>query len=185
MGVSNFNFYEVTQHAKDRYIERIDSSKKDDNSIKKAFITIMHRADYLGRTANDCEAWLDREENIVLILKKKQYKIITVYHNLDDYREKEKEFMNEKEGKGMHLVVKNMLAEFSKKAYLSQEKNYYSAIGPLFKEYGERMDNLSRMKNPKDYMNKQKEMTDTFNLIKEIEEEKTQVLSELKMFFNE
>jgi len=78
--------------------------------------------------------------------------------------------------------VIELLSNYSKQAYIKQEKHYFSKLAPLYKEYGERIDKLSRTKNREYFDNKKTELNELKSEINKVVSEKNRVLKDLKHF---
>lgn len=82
MGVSHYDRYKVTNHAKERYTERINNATNE-RLMLKDFNTILRNARFLSRERQGRESWFSEERNIVVIIDPKK---IFSYHNLQQCR---------------------------------------------------------------------------------------------------
>lgn len=183
MGVSNYHRYKITRHAKERYAQRIDGNKNK-NGVERDFRTLLSNARYLGKEHNEKESWLCEKTNVVLILDPKTYTVITVYNSVEQYKETEGKEVESRPNRSrkLHPKVEAIISNASKQAYIQQEKKYFAKLAPLYKEYGDRIDKLSRTTNAEHFENKRVELNDLQKEISRIVKDKNKVLSDLKGF---
>ena len=177
MGVSNHNRYKVTEHAKERYTERIDNAKSEFD-ILKDFRGILRDARFLSKENKGRESWLCEKRDVVVIIDPKKYSVITIYNSVEQYDSEDEATTN----KDIHPKVQTIISNASKQAYVQQEKAYFAKLAPLYQEYSERIDKLSRTKNAEYFENKKIELNDLQKEISRIVSEKNRVLNDLKRF---
>lgn len=178
MGVSHHNRYKITKHARERYLERIDSTKSELDVIKD-IREILGEARFLSKEHRGCESWLYENRNIVVIINPKKYSVVTIYNSIEQYDNTDEDTKNDND---VHSKVQAIISNASKTAYVQQEKVYFSKLAPMYKEYGDRIDKLSRTKNTEYFENKKIELDDLQREIRRVVSEKNRVLSDLKQF---
>lgn len=178
MGVSNYTRYKATSHAKERYLERIDNSKNELGMLKD-FSAILSKSRFLSKEKRGRESWLCEARNIVTIINPTKYSIVTIYSSVEEYDSLEQ---LSDEVKEIHPKVRDIISNASKQAHKQQEKSYFAKLAPMYKEYSERIDNLSRMKNQKYFDNKKIELKELQREITRVVAEKNRVLKDLEQF---
>lgn len=177
MGVSHNNRYRVTQHAKERYLERIDN-KVNERTMLKEFHQILRTGRFLAKENKGRESWICDKRGAVVIIDPKNYSVITVYKSVEQYDSADEETINE----DVHPKVQEIISVASKTAYVQQEKAYFAKLAPMYQEYGERIDKLSRTKNTEYFENKKIELNDLQREISRVVAEKNRILNDLKQF---
>lgn len=178
MGVPFNDRYKVTQHAKDRYMERINNSIREIDMLKD-FSHILRNADFLAKEHKGRESWLLEEKGIVIIIDPKKYSVITIYNSVEQYDNAENDNIEKND---LHPKVLKLFSNYSKQAYIQQEKYYFEKLAPLYKEYGERIDKLSRTRNTEHFDNKKIELNELQQEITQIVTEKNRILKDIKQF---
>lgn len=184
MGVSHYTRYQVSAHAKERYKERINKSVTEIDMLKD-IRQMMSKARFLNKERRGCESWLHEERNVVFLLDTKKYQVVTVYNTVEQYTSDKHSPVNQieaEEENEIHPKVATLLSNFSGQAYTQQEKLYFSKLEPMYKEYAERIGNLSRMKNTEQFENKKIELNELQREIKRVNDEKNRILNDLKRF---
>jgi hypothetical protein len=181
MGVSHNQRYKVTQHAKDRYLERIDNNTNERNMLKE-FDGILRNARFLAKERQGRESWFCEKRDVVIIIDPKKYSVITIYNSVEQYDSAEQEITDSKD---IHPKVKEIISNASKQAYTQQEKAYFAKLAPMYKEYGDRIDKLSRTKNTEYFENKKIELNELQAEVSRVVTEKNRVLKDLKTFIKE
>ena len=183
MGLSNHGRYTVSEHAVERYMERVRSSMKEKDIIKD-IAGMLGRAIFIAKEAHGREMWLAEEENIVLIIAPKYMKVITLYKNEGKVTSNRKldVVVNQapiSKETSLHERAAELLSEFAEKAVYQETKRFYAILSPLYKEYGERMMRLSGTKNRELYEEKTQELDNLRATIAGIEKERREVVRSL------
>lgn len=181
MGVPNHSRYKATDHAKERYWQRIDATKTETDVVNE-FKRILHNARFLSKEYKGRESWLCEIRDVVVIIDPRKYSIVTIYRSVDEYdsAEQTKAPANE-----IHPKVQTIIANSARTAYVQQEKSYFARLAPMYKEYGDRIDKLSRTKKTEYFENKKIELDDLQKEISQLVAEKNRVLKDLKSFMKE
>ena len=199
MGLSNYHKYTFTDHAKKRFLERINSTV-DEKSMMTQFRRLAAGADYLTLEHHGKESWINKEYNVVLIVDPNTFKVVTVYKTEgyeernkrlgeddnvvgDSYKEPRKE--PEVSSTHTHPKVLELLSESAKEHHQHQKKEYFSQLAPLYAEYADRMDKLSRTKKPTVFKAKEEELNELQVTIKKLAREQTEVLEGLTKYFED
>lgn len=199
MGLSKYDKYRVTSHAKERYRERIDNAVTELKLLKDV-ASLMQNAEFLGHESNGTESWLHVKRGIVLIVDPRSYNVVTLYNSVESYEndntphtiekvstpkedkleEGEEETM---EDNTKHPKVIAVIAESAKREYKLKEKEYFSALAPMYVEYGSKLASTAKTKRIDYFADKQEELAVIKNKIAGLEAEREAVLSGLKAYF--
>lgn len=201
MGLSNYHRYTFTDHAKKRFLERINSTVGPEEMMTQ-FRRLAAGADYLALEHHGKESWINKEFNVVFIVAPSTFKVVTVYKTEgyaernkrlgeddnvvgDSYKEPRKETDKEAEVSSTHTHPKvlELLSESAKEHHQLQKKEYFSQLAPLYAEYADRMDKLSRTKKPTVFKVKEEELNELQATIKKLAREQTEVLEGLSRYF--
>lgn len=174
MGVSNYDRYDATYHAIERYKQRIDSSRSR-LSILKDLSTLMQDSRFLAKDQGYREVWLHEKRKIVLIIDPTTYKIITLYKTLEDYREEEPD----------GELAEETVSELVKSIYVSKDRELQAIRAPHYIEYGKRLADLSKTLR-KDYYDENKQaLAKLKRKIETLESQHEKFLSDLKKYIIE
>lgn len=193
MGLPKLDKYQVTNHAKKRYMERINGSVTNSDEILKSFRRILHESRFMAHEPKGRQSWFYESECVVTIIDSIHYNIVTVYSSKEDYEQDRivdvtvKNSLLEEETAPeeipLHPKAMEILAELAKENHYKQTKHYYALLAPLYKQYGDIMDNLSRTKRTDFYDNKTKELDAVRKQIKTLVKEKNDVLKSFETLF--
>lgn len=187
VGVSNFNRYKITDHAKQRYRERINEQATE-QQILKGFRHHLSQAHFMAKERKGRESWFHSEMRIVIILNTEDYQIVTIYSSLKQLEEKrteKKEVLVETKTKGSSGIetkmtnesdqIKNVVASkvsAMTKDYLNSEtRKYFSDIAVLYSRIADRSDKLSKTYKPNVLDIKKKELFELKAKINKLEKE--------------
>ena len=87
MGLPNQNRYRVTEHAAQRYNQRIDYKANTNTKALKGFRKLMNNATILENKSDGTQVWLDEDSAIVFVVDPRKFNIITVYRSFGKYNE--------------------------------------------------------------------------------------------------
>lgn len=191
MGLPNSNRFRITDHAKMRYLERINAKATNEQMLKD-FRTIMQGSSFLSKENAGRESWFYPTKNIVLILDTFNYKVITIYSSLKE-AEMLKNNMNEdgvcgidceveSEKETEYSLVEKTISNFADEWSLSVSRKYYSELANLYAEYAERMDKLSKTTKPLIFKDKKIEAEKVRDEIGRLEREHSDIMKEVKEY---
>lgn len=191
MGLPNSNRFRITDHAKVRYLERINAKATNEQMLKD-FRTIMQGSSFLSKENAGRESWFYPTKNIVLILDTFNYKVITIYSSLKE-AEMLKNITNEdgvcgidcevkSEKETEYSLVEKTISNFADEWSLSVSRKYYSELANLYAEYAERMDKLSKTTKPLIFKNKKIEAEKVRDEIGRLEREHIDIMKEVKEY---
>lgn len=183
MGLSHYQRYTVTDHAMDRYRERFNANETNEN-ITKIIIQWLSKADFLEKQKRGRQAWFNNEQKIIIVVDPSDFKVITLYgtmadHDSDDYIDKDYDVIE------VHPTAEKIVSNLVKEKYRSIKTGYYEHLGQLYKEYGDRIDKLSRTTKPNMFKVKEREAKQLKREINLLEEECSNVTRSLKTYIIE
>lgn len=195
MGVSNFARYKVSQHAKDRYRERIDSTATE-LDILKGFTRLLSQSEFLAKEHQGRLSYFDRKRSIVTLICPATYEVITVFNSMDQYSLDVNNTVSNKnvalpeteeveETEEMNPKVNNIISDLAEQAYTAKNKEYMRLLAPLYVECGERMGNLSRLKRKDYYDTAMDELVELEDQIAALTSEREEVLTGLISFIQQ
>lgn len=179
MGVSNYNRYTITRHAKERYKERINN-ELNELEILKDFNQIMRESRFLANETHHKQSWFCEERKIVIITDPRHFLVVTIYRSVEEYEDCKD--TNEQENE-IHPEVQKLMSESAKNHYSTKEKEYLLRIAPLYAEYAERMEKLAKTTLKDAFEKKRNELEELKDSIKRLECEKREVLTGLRNYF--
>lgn len=187
MGLKNNQKYSMTVHAVQRYRERFVPSDSEE-TIKRKVCGWLGQSDYLSKEPNNCQSWIYRDLGIIIIVNPKTLQVITLYKTLSEYTkelELEQEVQAEYEEVLIHPKAEEIVSELVRAKYRSVKTDYYEQLGSLYKEYGDRIDKLSRTTKPLMFKEKEDEAKEIMKQIRSIETESKEVMKSLKAYILE
>lgn len=196
MGLSNFNRYQITEHAKIRYYERIDGDASEVKVIKD-FRRYLQDATFLSKENRNRESWFYPKEKFVIIINPRELQVITIYSTLDQ-KEKlvnntpETEIVVTPEKEVVPIItntevseVKTTMSGFAKESILKATKKHYKQVAVLYAEYADRMFKLAKTTKPDMFDKKQNELWALSKEIKEVEKNYHRIENEFKTYILE
>lgn len=182
MGLSHYQRYTITDHSMDRYRERFNANENNEN-ITKIIIQWLSKADFLEKQKRGRQAWFNNEQKIIIVVDPSDFKVITLYgtmaeHDSDDY-------IGDNEIIEVHPTAEKIVSDLVREKYRSVKTNYYERLGQLYKEYGDRIDKLSRTTKPIMFKEKEVEAKQLKREINLLEEECSNVTRSLKTYIIE
>jgi hypothetical protein len=198
MGLPNQNRYRVTEHAAQRYAQRIDYKANTNTKALKGFRKLMNNATILENKSDGTQVWLDEDSAIVFIVDPRKFNIITVYRSYDKYNEsdmrniptqQQEDSINEVEeemnSQELNSKTKKVISDIISDNYLRIEKEYYNKAIPIYTEYLDRLTRTAKTTRPDQYESNRSELKRLKDKIDKIEDEASIVTSELKTFIIE
>lgn len=199
MGLPNQNRYRVTEHAAQRYGQRIDYRANTNTKALKGFRKLMNNATILENKSDGTQVWLDEDSAIVFVVDPRKFNIITVYRSYDKYNEsdmrnipiqqQQEDSINEVEeemnNQELNSKTKKVISDIISDNYLRIEKDYYNKAIPIYTEYLDRLTRTAKTTRPDQYESNRSELNRLKDKIDKIENEATIVTSELKSFIIE
>ena len=198
MGLPNQNRYRVTEHAAQRYAQRIDYKANTNTKALKGFRKLMNNATILENKSDGTQVWLDEDSAIVFIVDPRKFNIITVYRSYDRYNEsdmrniptqQQEDSINEVEeemnSQELNSKTKKVISDIISDNYLRIEKEYYNKAIPIYTEYLDRLTRTAKTTRPDQYESNRSELKRLKDKIDKIEDEASVVTSELKTFIIE
>ena len=194
MGLPNQNRYRVTEHAAQRYAQRIDYMANTNTKALKGFRKLMNNATILENKSDGTQVWLDEDSAIVFVVDPRKFNIITVYRSYDKYNESDirniptqqqqedsiNEVEEEMESQELSNKTKKIISDIVNDNYLRIEKEYYNKAIPIYTEYLDRLNRTAKTTRPDQYEANRSELKRLKDKIDKIEDEATIVTSELK-----
>lgn len=199
MGLPNQNRYRVTEHAAQRYAQRIEYKANTNTKALKGFRKLMNNATILENKSDGTQVWLDEDSAIVFVVDPRKFNIITVYRSYDKYNEsdirniptqqQQEDSINEVEeemnNQELNSKTKKIISDIINDNYLRIEKEYYNKAIPIYTEYLDRLTRTAKTTRPDQYEANRSELKRLKDKIDKIEDEATIVTSELKTFIIE
>ena len=208
MGLPNQNRYRVTEHAAQRYAQRIDYRSNTNTKALKGFRKLMNNAVILENKSDGTQVWLDEDSSIVFVVDPRKFNIITVYRSYNKYNEsdirniptqqqqqqqqqeeEEEDSINEMEeemnSQELNSKTKKVISDIISDNYLRIEKEYYNKAIPIYTEYLDRLNRTAKTTRPDQYEANRSELKRLKDKIDRIEDEASVVTSELKTFIIE
>lgn len=198
MGLPNQNRYRVTEHAAQRYAQRIEYKANTNTKALKGFRKLMNNAVILENKSDGTQVWLDEDSSIVFVVDPRKFNIITVYRSYDKYNEsdmrniptqQQEDSINEVEeemnNQELNSKTKKIISDIISDNYLRIEKEYYNKSIPIYTEYLDRLTRTAKTTRPDQYEANRSELKRLKDKIDKIEDEATIVTSELKTFIIE
>lgn len=199
MGLPNQNRYRVTEHAAQRYAQRIEYKANTNTKALKGFRKLMNNATILENKSDGTQVWLDEDSAIVFVVDPRKFNIITVYRSYDKYNESDirniptqqqqensiNEVEEEMENQELSNKTKKIISDIVNDNYLRIEKEYYNKSIPIYTEYLDRLTRTAKTTRPDQYEANRSELKRLKDKIDKIEDEATIVTSELKTFIIE
>lgn len=199
MGLPNQNRYRVTEHAAQRYAQRIEYKANTNTKALKGFRKLMNNAVILENKSDGTQVWLDEDSSIVFVVDPRKFNIITVYRSYDKYNEsdmrniptqqQQEDSINEVEeemnNQELNSKTKKIISDIISDNYLRIEKEYYNKSIPIYTEYLDRLTRTAKTTRPDQYEANRSELKRLKDKIDKIEDEASVVTSELKTFIIE
>ena len=198
MGLPNQNRYRVTEHAAQRYAQRIDYKANTNTKALKGFRKLMNNATILENKSDGTQVWLDEDSAIVFVVDPRKFNIITVYRSYDKYNESDmrniptqqqedsiNEVEEEMENQELSNKTKKIISDIISDNYLRIEKEYYNKAIPIYTEYLDRLNRTAKTTRPDQYEANRSELKRLKDKINKIEDEASVVTNELKTFIIE
>lgn len=199
MGLPNQNRYRVTEHAAQRYTQRIDYKANTNTKALKGFRKLMNNATILENKSDGTQVWLDEDSAIVFVVDPRKFNIITVYRSYDKYNESDirniptqqqqedsiNEVEEEMENQELSNKTKKIISDIISDNYLRIEKEYYNKAIPIYTEYLDRLNRTAKTTRPDQYEANRSELKRLKDKIDKIEDEASVVTNELKTFIIE
>lgn len=198
MGLPNQNRYRVTEHAAQRYAQRIEYKANTNTKALKGFRKLMNNAVILENKSDGTQVWLDEDSSIVFVVDPRKFNIITVYRSYDKYNESDmrniptqqqeysiNEVEEEMNNQELNSKTKKIISDIISDNYLRIEKEYYNKSIPIYTEYLDRLTRTAKTTRPDQYEANRSELKRLKDKIDKIEDEATIVTSELKTFIIE
>lgn len=185
MGVSKAELYKVTAHCSERYLGRIDN-KADHLTIKKHITIILHNSTFLRKENKNRESWFNEKEEVITIIEPKKLAVVTLFKNRSQYEEEYPDVETKKEEKqkviDCHPEVAQLMAEHAAKVLKAKKRERMRELGPLYKEFGERMTKLSSTHDETLHERKSNELQEVNRKITERNQYYKEILSSLDKF---
>ena len=198
MGLPNQNRYRVTEHAAQRYAQRIEYKANTNTKALKGFRKLMNNATILENKSDGTQVWLDEDSAIVFVVDPRKFNIITVYRSYDKYNESDirniptqqqedsiNEVEEEMENQELSNKTKKIISDIISDNYLRIEKEYYNKAIPIYTEYLDRLNRTAKTTRQDQYEANRSELKRLKDKIDKIEDEASVVTSELKTFIIE
>lgn len=199
MGLPNQNRYRVTEHAAQRYAQRIEYKANTNTKALKGFRKLMNNAVILENKSDGTQVWLDEDSSIVFVVDPRKFNIITVYRSYDKYNEsdmrniptqqQQEDSINEVEeemnNQELNSKTKKIISDIISDNYLRIEKEYYNKSIPIYTEYLDRLTRTAKTTRPDQYEANRSELKRLKDKIDKIEDEASVVTNELKTFIIE
>lgn len=199
MGLPNQNRYRVTEHAAQRYAQRIEYKANTNTKALKGFRKLMNNATILENKSDGTQVWLDEDSAIVFVVDPRKFNIITVYRSYDKYNEsdirniptqqQQEDSINEVEeemnNQELSNKTKKIISDIVNDNYLRIEKEYYNKAIPIYTEYLDRLTRTAKTTRPDQYEANRSELKRLKDKIDKIEDEASVVTNELKTFIIE
>ena len=200
MGLPNQNRYRVTEHAAQRYAQRIEYKANTNTKALKGFRKLMNNAVILENKSDGTQVWLDEDSSIVFVVDPRKFNIITVYRSYDKYNESDmrniptqqqqeeysiNEVEEEMENQELSNKTKKIISDIISDNYLRIEKEYYNKAIPIYTEYLDRLTRTAKTTRPDQYEANRSELKRLKDKIDKIEDEASVVTNELKTFIIE
>lgn len=199
MGLPNQNRYRVTEHAAQRYAQRIEYKANTNTKALKGFRKLMNNAVILENKSDGTQVWLDEDSSIVFVVDPRKFNIITVYRSFDKYNEsdmrniptqqQQEDSINEVEeemnNQELNSKTKKIISDIISDNYLRIEKEYYNKSIPIYTEYLDRLTRTAKTTRPDQYEANRSELKRLKDKIDKIEDEASVVTNELKTFIIE
>ena len=199
MGLPNQNRYRVTEHAAQRYAQRIEYKANTNTKALKGFRKLMNNATILENKSDGTQVWLDEDSAIVFVVDPRKFNIITVYRSYDKYNEsdirniptqqQQEDSINEVEeemnNQELNSKTKKVISDIISDNYLRIEKEYYNKSIPIYTEYLDRLNRTAKTTRPDQYEANRSELKRLKDKIDKIEDEASVVTNELKTFIIE
>ena len=198
MGLPNQNRYRVTEHAAQRYAQRIEYKANTNTKALKGFRKLMNNATILENKSDGTQVWLDEDSAIVFVVAPRKFNIITVYRSYDKYNEsdirniptqQQEDSINEVEeemnNQELNSKTKKVISDIISDNYLRIEKEYYNKAIPIYTEYLDRLNRTAKTTRPDQYEANRSELKRLKDKIDKIEDEASVVTNELKTFIIE
>ena len=200
MGLPNQNRYRVTEHAAQRYAQRIEYKANTNTKALKGFRKLMNNAVILENKSDGTQVWLDEDSSIVFVVDPRKFNIITVYRSYDKYNESDmrniptqqqqeeysiNEVEEEMENQELSNKTKKIISDIISDNYLRIEKEYYNKAIPIYTEYLDRLNRTAKTTRPDQYEANRSELKRLKDKIDKIEDEASVVTNELKTFIIE
>lgn len=196
MGLSNFNRYQITEHAKVRYYERIDGSASEVKVIKD-FRRYLQDATFLSKENRNRESWFYPKEKFVIIINPRELQVITIYSTLDQKESllnnnPKTEIVVAPEKEVVPIIantelseVKLIMSRLAKESLLKATKKHYEQVAVLYAKYADRMVKLAKTTKPDMFDRKQNELWALSKEIKEVEKNYHRIENEFKTYILE
>lgn len=182
MGLSNFNKYRLSQHAIDRYRERFNPSTSE-AAITSKVRSWLSQADFLSDEQLGRQAWFNNEDSVVIIVKPKNFTVITLYSTLSEYNNRAEANQGVQETTSdIHPYVKTMVSELVESKVFNIKSTYYEKLSALYADYADRMDKLSRTMKQEKFIEKGKEMAEVKVEIEKLEAEFEYVIESMEFY---
>ena len=199
MGLPNQNRYRVTEHAAQRYAQRIEYKANTNTKALKGFRKLMNNAVILENKSDGTQVWLDEDSSIVFVVDPRKFNIITVYRSYDKYNEsdmrniptqqQQEDSINEVEeemnNQELNSKTKKIISDIISDNYLRIEKEYYNKSIPIYTEYLDRLTRTAKTTRPDQYEANRSELKRLKDKIDKIEDEASVVTNEWKTFIIE
>lgn len=140
----NFNNYDVTKHAYDRYIERINMAKSP-SKIKQAILHHLNEARFLYKEDNSREHWFNDVQQMVIVVDVIDQKVITLYKTNTNATQ-------------INYTARKLVSDYVSSNIQIVKKNNYKQLQSMYQEYASRLDSLSRTLRPDMFEKKEKEL---------------------------
>lgn len=140
----NFNNYDVTKHAYDRYVERINMAKSP-SKIKQTILHHLNEARFLYKENDSREHWFNDIQQMVIVVDVIDQKVITLYKTNTNATQ-------------INYAARKLVSDYVSSNIQIVKKNNYKHLQSLYKEYASRLDSLSRTLRPDMFEKKEQEL---------------------------
>lgn len=155
MGVKKPGYYSLTNHAKDRFLERFRLDEEEALSLTRRR---LESCVFAGNQKDNCERWIDLKSGIVFIINPSSRSVITVYRIESEYEP------------DINQELSNMMIESINTFRNQKLREFGLCTTDYYRQLGELTDKLSRTAQPK-------MMEKTLAEIKQIRKDLNQVIS--------
>lgn len=175
MGVPNYAQYTCTNHAKERYLQRIDPDIRPDKIVNKIWGKLANSV-FLQNQGSGCQIWLHEDSKTVFVLNPSQRKVITCY--LSDGKDVDP---LELAFRQISPELKEMLTRTAKQFRNSTIKQSSQRLGKLYRRTAEIHNVLAHTKRGDVITNYYKELNNIQQEIMEIEQRRDALLEDVAM----
>lgn len=171
MGFKNHQKYTLTAHAVERYKERFNPNESE-ATIHRKVKGWLQESDFLQNEPQNRQTRINQRNDVVMVIEPSKFKVITLYAastlKMEDMEIQEA------------TIAERIVSDLVKGKIYSIETDYFAQLSTLYKEYGERLDKLSRTTKHEVYAKKRQEASAMKHKIEKLEVEFTDVMDSLR-----